>query len=160
MRLVNASNVQTNRDFQRAFNGFYKIRQRPKSFYRALYGYLEKNKNKEISFEQALSFFYRKFNRFEPSFSSKVVATINPNLPVWDSVVIKKLKLEVPKNNLNKAVRLKKMVLVYDDLIRWYIDFLKTNEARRVIKSFDRKVNAPNITDIKKADLILWQTRS
>lgn len=82
MQLVKTINVQTNKKFQKIFNGFYKIRQRSKEFYVALYDYLEYNKNKKISFKQTLKFFLKKFNRFEPSFSSKIVATISPNFPV------------------------------------------------------------------------------
>jgi hypothetical protein len=160
MRLVMISNVQTDKCFQKAFNGFYRIRQRSNSFYRALYGYLEKNKNKKTSFEQTLVFFYRKFKRFEPSFSSKIVATINPNFPVWDSVVINKLRIKVPERHLSQEVRFKKTVKIYGDIVKWYVDFLKTKEARRIIKIFDKMIDTPNITDTKKIDLIIWQTRS
>ncbi len=160
MQLVKTSNVQINEEFQRIFNGFYRIRQRKKEFYGALYDYLEHNKNnKEISFEQTLAFFYQKFQRFEPSFSSKIVATINPNFPVWDSKVLEKLNITAPSFNLDGAVRFKRIVKTYDDIVNWYSEFLNTEEAKNMIKTFDEKIGTLNITDIKKVDLILWQTR-
>ena len=160
MQLVKTSNVYTNEEFQRIFNGFYRIRQRSKEFYTALYEYLEHNKNTEISFEQTLAFFHQKFQRFEPSFSSKIVATINPNFPVWDSEVLARLNLKTPNLNLATEVRFKRMVKIYDDIVSWYSDFLNTDQAKNMIKTFDEKIGTLNITDIKKVDLILWQTRS
>lgn len=159
MQLVKDSNVQTNEDFQKKFNGFYKIRQRQKSFYLALYEYLENNKNKEVTFEQVLYFLYQKFGRLEPSFSSKIVATINPDFPVWDSVVLANLNIKAPGYNIDKKIRFEKIVKIYDEVVSWYSDFLKTEKARDMIKAFDEKIGTTDITDLKKIDLILWQTR-
>jgi len=158
MHLVKNSNVQTNKEFQKKFNGFYVIRQRSKEFYKAFYEYLEHNKYKNISFEQTLNFFQHKFQRFEPSFSSKIVATINPNFPIWDSEVLKRLNIKRPFN-LAKEVKFKRMVKIYDDIMSWYSEFLKTEQAKNMIKTFDEKIGKTNITDTKKIDLILWQTR-
>ena len=160
MQLVKTINVQTNKKFQKIFNGFYKIRQRSKEFYVALYDYLEYNKNKKISFKQTLKFFLKKFNRFEPSFSSKIVATISPNFPVWDSEVLAKLQLTAPASNLNGEIRFKQMIKVYNDIINWYSEFLNTEQAKNMIKIFDEKIGTLNIANIKKIDLIFWQTRS
>jgi len=159
MRLVKRTNILTDKEFQRLFNGFYRIRQRPKEFYEALYGYLEQNKNKIITFEQTLSFFYKKFQRFEPSFSSKIVATAKPDFPVWDSEVLKRLGLKSPGYNLDKKTRLEKMVETYEIIVNWYSDFLDTEQASVMIEAFDEAIGTSNITDIKKIDLILWQTR-
>lgn len=175
MQLVKTSNVQTNKEFQKIFNGFYKIR-RSIEFREALYDYLEHNKNKEISFEQTLDFFRQKFQRFEPSFSSKIVATIDSNLPIWDSKVIINLKLKKPNNSwdlvslknlnlknpdkLDGEIRLEEMVKIYAYIVEWYSEFLKTEQAKNMIKTFDGKIGILNITDIRKIDLILWQTRS
>ena len=161
MELVKTTNVRANKEFQRIFNGFYRIRQRPKSFYEALYDYLERNKNnKEVSFEKTLAFFLDKFQRFEPAFSSKIVATINPNFPVWDSEVLKRLKFRSPGSQLGREIRFKKMLEIYDDIVRWYSEFINTEEAKNMIKVFDEKIGILNISDTKKIDLILWQTRS
>ncbi len=159
MCLVKRTNVLTDKEFQRLFNGFYRIRQRPKEFYEALYGYLEKNKNEIITFEQALLFFYKKLQRLEPSFSSKIVATIRPDYPVWDSEVLTRLGLKTPGYNLDKKTRLGKMVETYEIIVNWYSDFLNTEQASMMIKAFDEGIGISDITDIKKIDLILWQTR-
>lgn len=162
MQLVKNSNVEISKEFQRKFNGFYKVR-RKKDFRNALYEYLEKNKNKHISFEQTLNFFYQKFDRLEPSFSSKIVATIDPNYPVWDSEVLARLKTRLKiriSANTDKKVRFEKIVKTYTDIANWYFEFLKTKQAKEMIKDFDKRIGISDITDTKKIDLIIWQTRS
>lgn len=160
MKSVRNSNVQENEEFQRSFNGFYRVMKKPKDFYIALFECIENNKDKKISFEQVLEFFYLKSGKMEASFSSKVVATINPNFPVWDKEVLARLNLKAPSYNMDKKVRFEKIVKTYNDIVLWYSEFLKTEQARDMLKVFDEKVGVYDITDLKKIDLILWQTRS
>lgn len=159
MQLVKTADVTKNGEFKKLFNGFYRIRQRSKEFYEALYWFLENHKNKNPSFEEALTFFYNKFQRLEPSFSSKIVATINPNLPVWDSEVLKRLKLKKPAAYKSKEQRFKETLNAYQEILKWYSKFLHTDEAKKMIKNFDKNIGIINITPIKKIDLILWQTK-
>jgi len=159
MELIKKSNIKIDKHFQKNFNGFYRIRQRPKEFYNALYDYLESNKNKKISFEDVLTFFNKKFQRIEPSFSSKITATINPNLPIWDSEVLKRLDLKKPGSHLNNKEKFKKTLETYNHIKKWYDKFLGTEQAKNMIKTFNKKIGIVNITDTKKIDLILWQTR-
>ncbi len=123
-----------------------------------LYSYLEKNKNKKTSFEKTLEFFLEKTNHFEASFSSKVVATIDPKFPIWDSEVLRRLNITRP-NDADEKIKFKKTIETYNDIINWYSKFLKTKEAKEMIKIFDNKIGIVDISDIKKIDFILWQTR-
>jgi len=159
MQLVKILDVQKDKDFQRLFNGFYRIRQRPKKFYEFLYYYLEKNKNNNISFKQTLAFFFYKLQRLEPSFSSKILATINSNLPVWDSEVLKRLNIKIPGYNQDKKDRFNQLVIIYDNIVNWYSEFINTAQAKNIINIFDKKIGETNITNIKKIDLVFWQTR-
>jgi hypothetical protein len=47
----------------------------------------------------------------------------------------------------------------YDTLVKWYTDFLSTEEAKIMIYDFNTKIGKVDITDTKKVDFILWQTR-
>lgn len=58
MDIVNKVDVSKDESFQRAFNGFYRIRQRNSDFYEKYYLFMESNKNKDISFEKTLLYFY------------------------------------------------------------------------------------------------------
>jgi hypothetical protein len=50
---------------------------------------MERNKENPPSFEKTITYIYEELDRFEASFSSKLVATLNPAMPIWDSVVLK-----------------------------------------------------------------------
>jgi len=86
MKRFQEVNVEDDKDFQKRFNGFYKLRQKNERFYHTFYRKLESSKGENITFGEVLSYFFKELNTYESSFSSKLVATHNPSLPVWDSV--------------------------------------------------------------------------
>jgi hypothetical protein len=157
MERFHKTDVSKDLEFQKRFNGFYRIRQRKPEFYNEYYNFMEEHKDNEVSFDLVLEHFYNTFERVEASFSSKLVATINPNLPVWDEFILKNLGLKKPaygtKNRINKTIEL------YNSIIKWYEDFLQTDDSRRMIQLFDERYKGVDITDTKKIDLILWQIR-
>lgn len=157
MERINKTDVSKDLEFQKRFNGFYRIRQRKPEFYMEYYNFMEEHKGEDVTFDLVLSHFHNKLDRVEASFSSKMVATLNPNLPVWDEFILKNLGLKKPaygtKNRINKTVDL------YNNIVKWYEDFLPTDNAKKMIELFDEKYKGVNITDTKKIDLILWQIR-
>ena len=159
MELFHSVDVSENEEFQRTFNGFYRVRRRKPDFYNALYSFLESHKNKKITFAEVLQYFYEQFGRLEASFSSKVVATINPDMPIWDSEVLKRLKIKIPAYTLSPNERFNQTVEKYNQIILWYRDFMNSAEARDMIETFDEEIGITNITPTKKIDFILWQTR-
>jgi len=159
MKLFHATDVSRNLDFQRTFNGFYRVKLKSKEFYQTFYEFLELNKNKEISFQETIEHFFKKFDRLESSFSSKILATINPNQPVWDSEVLKRLNLRSPGYNLSPETRFLRILETYNKICNWYDDFLKTDVSKKMLDMFNQKIPNANITDVKKIDFILWQTR-
>lgn len=143
--------------FQTTFNGFYRMRSRKPEFYHEYYECLETNKNSEVSFAQALKHIYEQCNRIEASFCSKLVATINPNLPIWDKFVLTNLGLKAPTYACTN--RIEKCINLYDQIQNWYSEFLTTDDSKQILYFFDAKYPSCPITDIKKIDLILWQMR-
>ena len=160
MYLLYEVDVSTDRSFQKMFNGFYRIRQKPAEFYKTLYSYLEAKKSTQVSFKSALTHLYDSQGKLESSFASKIAATINPNLPVWDSIVLKHLGLKTPGYNLSVEERKNRIVEMYNSLQKFYSDFLKHKLSNKMIGDFDEKFPNNNISAIKKIDLILWQTRN
>lgn len=148
--------VSMDMGFQKIFNGFYRIR-RNQEFLKGYYSYLESRKDFAPGFVDVLQYFYDGCGRIEASFSSKLAATLNPNLPVWDSIVLENLKLRKPQ--AYEAYRLEKTIQVYQTLQNWYLDYLKTDNARQTLLLFDRVYPHTNITDTKKIDLTLWSIR-
>lgn len=133
------------------------MRQRKPEYYQMYYDYYGRNeKNKDIlTFEDVFFYIKKEKGRCEVSFSSKLLAIINPNKPVWDSFVLENLGIKkiYPKD------REKKIVAVYHQICDWYEQFMKTEEADLIIEVFDELYPNTNITNLKKIDLFLWQNR-
>ncbi len=155
----NKVNVETDPEFQRLYNGFYKIRQKPKEFYTVFYSKLESSKKEKPTFTDVLIYFRKNLpsHSLEASFSSKLVATLDPNLPVWDTEVLRNLKLKKPY--AKDKDRLRKTIELYNKIKDWYVEHLNSKEGKAKLLEFDRRFPNSGISDIKKIDLILWQTR-
>ena len=109
-------------------------------------------------FGEILLRLFQSTGQIEPSFSSKMLATLDADMPIWDSNVLKALHLHLKGNR--PEFRISNAVILYDSIRRWYTDFLKTEEAQRMIQRFD--VEFPefqSISSVKKIDFILWASQ-
>ena len=154
MKRVHETDVSVDIDFQRAFNGFYRMRQHPEHFYRVYYKYLEKNKNNgALTFEDVVTYLYHETGSIHASFSSKLLETVRADMPVWDKFVLQNLGLRAPyyyeKERLQKTIRL------YDRICKWFT----TTEASEKLLVFNEKFPDSDLSDVKKVDFILWATR-
>ena len=90
MARVHEADISSDAVFQKFFNGFYCIRQRPANFYQCCYSYLERNKNNlNLTFEDVVTYLYQETGSIHASFISKLLATVNPEMPIWDKIVSK-----------------------------------------------------------------------
>lgn len=152
------TDVSAERDFQRAFNGFFRMGRRTEGYYRDYYCYLQQHKESGIDFAKALTYLYERHGRLELSFVSKMVAMVNPTLPIWDSVVTKDhFGIVAPYANVKD--RLQKGIEKYEQYCRSYSTYMQTAEAKAKIKEFDKLFPNTKITDVKKLDFMLWQER-
>lgn len=151
--------VSRDKDFQRRFNHFYRIRQRSQEWYSAYYDLMEASKVTPPAFDDVLEHLRENLGRYEPSFSSKLVATVDPSKPVWDKYVLEHSGQKAPAySSPRKFDRAKS---IYRGIQEWYSQFLESPESRTMIDTFNELVPCHDrITDIKKVDLVLWQTRS
>lgn len=151
--------VSRDRNFQRKYNAFYRLRQRPKEWYEVYFSYMESGKENPPSFDSTIDYIFAALGRYEPSFSSKLVAALDPNQPVWDKFVLRQINQKPPPFGAQNRVERAK--IVYRNIRRWYEDYLPTEEARRVIELFDREVkDHDRVTNLKKVDFVLWQIRA
>lgn len=154
MDALHKVNVADDEAFQKSFNGFYRVRQRNADFYQCYYTYMERQKNNAaLTFREVLTDLYRQTGRMEASFSSKLLATVRPEMPIWDAMVLKNLGLKAPPTYARD--RLDKIVSVYDAICQWY----ETDKARGYAELIDRLFPGTDLTATKKADFILWQMR-
>ena len=82
--------VSRDHDYQRRFVGFYRVR-RDARWRDAFFQMLQSCKSQPLTIEAVLHRLHEATGQVEASFASKLVATINPNLPVIDSVVLRNL---------------------------------------------------------------------
>ena len=94
MEQVSITNVAIDTDFQRTFNGFYVVR-RNESWRKSYYEYFESVKNGKPTFKNIITYLYECTGNIEPSFSSKMLATIIPEKPIWDRYVVQNLNMQL-----------------------------------------------------------------
>ena len=154
MRRVHESDVSTDAEFQKFYNGFYRMRQRPADFYKAYYAFLEQNKdNAHLTFEDILAYLYKETGAVHASFSSKLLATVNPDMPIWDKFVLQNLGLRTPYHY--EKDRLQKTSQLYQRICDWY----ESEQAKEKLQVFNELFPNVDISDVKKIDFILWATR-
>lgn len=151
-------NVSTDVPFQRAYNGFYRVQRRTSSWYTAYYSLMEHLKGSTPTFDGVLDLMYEATGRYEPSFSSKLVATLNPNKPVWDTHVLRNINQKAPAYSSPKKIQGAKTC--YENMENWYQTFLASKQSADWIERFNVLIpEHGKLTDLKKVDLILWQMR-
>ncbi|MBR7799008.1 hypothetical protein [Undibacterium fentianense] len=146
-------------DFQRKYNAFYRVQRRQMAWYLSYYTLMQKLKETKPLFADVLDEIYRLTGRYEPSFASKLVATIDPLKPIWDIHILKNTGHGAPSYASKNKLALAKVA--YASLEDWYEKFLDSAEGKLYISEFDQF--APDycgLTALKKVDFILWQTRS
>ena len=149
------TNVACDDVFQRKFTYFYRVR-RNNAWRLAYYNLFESSKdNRSVSFD-ILRAIYRSTGRIEASFASKMLATLKPEMPIWDSIVLSKLGMK-PCQSQDKEKRLQITVAIYDDIVAWYEAFNRTPEAQRFIEAFDHAFpEFSNFSKMKKIDFLIW----
>lgn len=101
---------------------------------------------------------YENTGNIEPSFSSKMYATVCPDKPIWDKYVLQNLNLEL--KGKSKAEKLNNAITLYAEIEKWYDNFMKTDKATVWLAAFDFAwPDYTNISSIKKVDFVLWQNR-
>lgn len=92
-------NVTNDEGFQKTYSSLFQMRHMPRPTPFAQYFALmeaEKVKVNGHSFEDLLVNFREHSGRWEVSFISKLIAIIDPNRSVWDSLVSRRLGLKLP----------------------------------------------------------------
>lgn len=133
------------------FNGFYRMRQRSVSYYKEFYSYLEANKsNQSITYQEIRQHLFQSHGSVEASYSSKMLATIRPEMPIWDTRVLKNLGIKPPYSSDKN--RLQKVMACYDWICQWYAEYSHVE----LIADFNTAYPGGDITDTKKVDFMLW----
>lgn len=150
------TDIRKDRKFQTAFNGFYRVR-RGEEWCAAFYALMEKSKLRPIIFDEALAVIREQTGRLEASFASKLVATIDTTKPIIDQFVLRNFGLKLPPAYRKEREYIVRQI--YKDLCLKYEEILDSEAGRRILREFVRYYPWAEISDIKKIDFVLWQTR-
>ena len=92
------------------------------------------------------------------SFSSKLLHTIKPEYPIWDSVVTKEhFGIRPPYASCKNREQL--CIERYDLYQDRFYDFMSSDEGAELIRIFDHQYPNNGISNVKKIDFIMWQDR-
>lgn len=164
MNAVRQGDVSQNRDFQRVFDGFYKVRRNAawRKVFFDLFEEVRKNApavagDPAASFDKVITALRQSTGNVEMSFSSKLLASVNKDLPIWDNRVARSLGLEEIKGS-SREKKLACAMRVYRGMLRSYNAFLESDEGRAFIAEFDRLIPEEyrEISAVKKLDFYLW----
>ena len=163
-------NIATDVDFQKNFTNYYRVR-RDADWLQQFYDFFERNKNnKMITFEEILRYLSNvehkvkqttkkptgKAKTVEASFASKMLATINPNHPIWDSQVLRALNIEVD-GALCYEDKIKECIEIYQRIETEIATFIATDDGQQCIALFDKVFpSCKCFSDYKKIDFYLW----
>ena len=156
--IMEMSSSPANPVFQKKYTGGYRVR-RDTSWRKAYFLLMETcRERKSVSFGDILLSMFQDTGQIEASFSSKMLVTLDPDMPIWDSKVLKSLKLRL--KGKTPEIRFSNAVILYDCICRWYKTFLETDEAGRMIRRFDQAFpEYRSFSAVKKIDFILWASQ-
>lgn len=145
-------------EFRRRFNHFYRVR-RSVEWQQKFYALMGMALNNGFTFDVILKELKKVTGRMEASFASKLYATINPSAPVIDSIVLGNVGLRLPYAGARD--RAARICQIHAALGKLFDAYLETQDGLCLVNAFDQMYADAEvtITDQKKLDLVLWQTR-
>jgi hypothetical protein len=166
--MLNNRDVSKDREYQKNFNGFYRMRSKPAEWYSFYFSLLECEKdNSEVTVEYVARLTFERMRtpkgngRVEPSFSSKLVATIRDDAAVYDSQVLDNLGIPALRQNRSAEIRLDEALRIYRDIQAFYSESIRTDIAEQLRAEFDSRFSKyAKFSQTKKLDLMLWQMRA
>lgn len=156
-RELGGRDVSSDPEYRKRFSGFYRVR-RAAAWKDAYFRILEREKAGAPTLPDALVELHAATGRVEASFASKLVATVDPRYPVIDSIVLGNLGLSLRFHGDLEA-RVRQIASVHERMVLEFADALASAEGRHLVARFRETYPDAQVTDVKKLDLVLWQTR-
>ena len=141
--------------FQRKFTAFYRVR-RNEVWRSDYFNLMDTYRGKaDVTFGEILLRLYQKSGQIEASFASKMLATLDPNMPIWDRNVLNYLGFHL--TGKTRELKISNAVVLYDRICRWYKALLQTEDAKLLIARFDQAFpEFCSIGETKKVDFLIW----
>lgn len=147
--------------FQKLFNGYYNIRRPAEWREKNNALFQEMRAAEKVDFSLIVSRLHEMTRKVEPSFASKMLATIDDAAPVWDRRVISALKHYDPKLPVVPTEfaggQIERGIAGYQALQEACRDLLAEPIGKRCIEQFDCYLSDYSaISNMKKLDVVLW----
>ncbi len=156
MQLYRSSeNLSNDSLFRKKYTGFYRMGKKAQLWYDTYFEYMDKLKqNKIITFDEIFDYLFEMFNKKESSFSSKLLHTVNNDMPILDKNVL--INLGLYKKFLNKNYSKKE---IYKEIQIKYNELLQDSKINIILEIFDNEFSdvKDQISKTKKLDFILWK---
>ena len=164
LSVIQQDNFAVTLEFRKAFNGFYRVRQKSAAWYDKYYGLMEEQRSANRSFRELLFCLEKISGTIDVSFVSKMLAAVDPLLPIWDKYVLQNLGLLKRWEKMaskDKVVRIDEAERIYEDIKSWYRAFIRSKEGKACIAAFDSAMPhyKEKLTEVKKIDFLLWSKR-
>lgn len=156
-KVASSSQFHEDSEFRKKFNRFYRVR-RASAWQNAFYGLMARARRNHLQFHAVIEALRESTGRLETSFASKLLATLNPSMPVIDSVVLKNLNMRLP--SATAPDRVIKVCKLHESLAACFAAYLQSENGLYLVSQFKVKYPNAKITPIKMLDLVLWQTRA
>ncbi|MEG2096724.1 MAG: hypothetical protein RRY65_01000 [Pseudoflavonifractor sp.] len=149
-------NVQTDANFRKTFGGYYRMRFVTQEYRDAFFALFEEIKAKQpLSFPEIAQKLFAVNQKHEFSFITKMMHTIEPNRPIYDSQVrailnIRRKQVKTLEEKLAQDVEILEM------LQELYRELETSHRIDAPLQRFDRLFLDCKISTTKKIDFILW----
>jgi hypothetical protein len=145
--------VDSDAIFQATFSGLFQLRWMPRQHRPIYFGMMQQQKNIVCghSFRDLLQAYQNQTGRWDVSFITKLIAIIDPNRIVWDSLVSRRLGLSLPV-----AKDLEICDKRYKELSERMIRFLEHQKFARVLNAFDERFPGRDYKPMRILDAAIW----
>lgn len=144
--------VRVDREFQRVFNGFYRVRRSP-GWQLVFYDLFETYKHNSPGMQALLYRLYAETGMVEASFTSKLLATIDPSKPIIDSLISNHFGLKFEKGSAE--TRIHSICVQYDILAKEFDNFIPSRNGVHMVERFSKKFPGIKISPEKILDVLL-----
>lgn len=144
-------------DYERKFNYFYQVRRNAawrREFYRLFYAL--RHKSRKDSFAHILKTLFKRTNKVEASFASKLAAILDPNLPIIDRHVLSYIGEKLPPAQREAGERIAHIIKLHARMGREFRAFLGTPPGKYLLKKFKSEHPERRISAMKALDFVLW----
>lgn len=148
--------VSSDQEYRKKFSGYYRMRFVTEKYRDAFFDLFEKMKHEQEPTFKAVSYaLYEVDQKHEFSFISKMLHTLDPHKPIFDSQVCEVLQLRhyYQSSFESKVQQDEKALVCISDA---YEEMKASEGVNKMLMHIDRYTPGYQMTDEKKMDFILW----